>query len=346
MSSFVHAARAQSVATHSSTAVGTARLAGLGAALPQRRVSNEEIAALLPELTAEGIRTRTGVQNRCFAAQGEKTSDLAVEAASQALRQAGVRASDVNLIVLATATPDHLMPATACRVQHRLGATRAAAFDLSAACSGFVYALWVGQQFVQNRQADCVLVIGAETMSRIVDPADRSSILFGDGAGAAVLRASEGRYRLGHFTAQTRGEQYDYLLREGGSENPFSSEVLAAGGHFLRMEGRKVFRSAVECFSEAIQQTCRANGLALEEIDWIVPHQANARIFDEVAVRLGVPLNRFWLNLAKCGNTVAASVPLALAELDQECGPIPGSRILLACVGAGMCSGGTVLYVE
>jgi 3-oxoacyl-[acyl-carrier-protein] synthase-3 len=316
-------------------------------ALPDRRVSNEEIAAELSDLNSEGIRTRTGIQNRYFAAPGQNTSDLATEAARRALQQAELRPDALSLIVLATSTPDHLMPATACRVQYQLGASNAAAFDLSAACSGFVYALWVGQQFIQAGQADHVLVIGAETMSRIVDPRDRKcGILFGDGAGAAVLSASRGRYRLGRFTAQTRGEQYDLLLRDGGSENPLSADVLAARRHYLRMDGRKVFRAAVDCFSEAIRKTAEANQLPLEELDWIVPHQANARIFDEVAERLRIPISRFWLNMGTYGNTVAASVPLALEELDREQNQLPGGRILLACVGAGMCSGGAVLFSE
>lgn len=328
-------------------ALKTAYLAGMGAALPERQVSNDEIASRLPGMTAEGIYTRTGVQGRFFAAPGETTSTLALEASRQALHRAGVAAEDVELIVLATASPDHLMPATACRVQRALGATRAAAFDLSAACSGFVYALWVGQQFVQAGQARCVLVIGAETMSRIVNPADpKCGLLFGDGAGAAVLTAAHGPYRLGRFTAATHGEHYEALVREGGSANPLGPELWAAGRHFMQMDGRKVFRSAVESFSESIRRTAAMNEVSLHALDWIVPHQANVRIFDEVAARLELPRDRFWLNLDRYGNTGAASVPLALAELDHECGPLPGGRILLTCVGAGMCAGGTLLFVE
>lgn len=325
----------------------TAFLAGLGVALPERQVSNEEIAATLGDLTPDGIWTRTGIHRRRFAAAGQTTADLAVEAAASALRHAAVRAEEIQLILLATATPDHLMPASACRVQHRLGAAHAAAFDLSAACCGFVYALWVGQQFIESGQAEHVLVIGAETMSRIVDPNDRKcGILFGDGAGAAVLSSHGGNYRLGRFTAQTRGDHYDHLVRDGGSEHPLSLRVLEEKRHFVRMDGRKVFRAAVESFVEAIRQTAQANELAVEEMDWIVPHQANARIFDEVAERLAIPLSRFWLNLADHGNTVAASVPIALAELDRDRGGIEGQRILLACVGAGMSSGGAVLWAE
>src|SRR5262245_22523465 len=213
------------------------------------------------------------------------------------------------------------MPATACRVQHMLGATRAAAMDLSAACSGFVYSLWVGQQFIASGQAKNVLVIGADIMSRIIDPGDRQcALVFGDGAGAAVLGSKGGLYRFGRFWAKTMGDQYSHLVREGGTVNPMTPELVAEGKHFLRMDGRRVFRAAVSGFCEAIEQTAAANDLALRGIDWIVPHQANSRIFAEVAAQLQIPIDLFWQNLAKYGNTVAASIPLALADLQQSWG--------------------------
>jgi 3-oxoacyl-[acyl-carrier-protein] synthase-3 len=264
-----------------------------------------------------------------------------------ALERAQVDADEIDLILLATSTPDHLMPATACRVQHMLNATRAVSMDLAAACSGFIYALWVGQQFIQGGQADSVLVVGADLMSRIVDPKDRQcAMLFGDGAGAAVLTASQGPYRLGRFWAKTQGDQYSSLLRDGGTESPLTPELLAAGGHFLRMDGRRVFRAAVAGFCEVIEQTAAANELAVEDIDWVVPHQCNERIFAEAADKLGISLDRFWRNISRYGNTAAASVPLALEELDRKWGAIPDSRMLLASVGAGMTAGGTVLFAD
>jgi 3-oxoacyl-[acyl-carrier-protein] synthase-3 len=227
-----------------------------------------------------------------------------------------------------------------------LGAKRAAAMDLAAACSGFIYSLWVGQQFVQSGQAQCVLVVGADVMSRIIDPHDRQcALVFGDGAGAAVLCAKDGPYRLGRFWAKTMGEQYSLLLRDGGTENPLTPQLIAERKHFLRMDGRRVFRAAVTGFSEAIEQTAALNGLGLREIDWIVPHQANCRIFAEVAAHLQIPLDLFWQNIARYGNTVAASIPLALEDLHRSWGVASG-HVLLACVGAGMTAGGTVLFAD
>jgi 3-oxoacyl-[acyl-carrier-protein] synthase-3 len=310
-------------------------------------VSNQEIAARFEDLTADGIESRTGIRCRHYAAQGQNTSDLAVAASRAALEQAEVDPEEVDLILLATSSPDHWMPSTACRVQHMLGAKRAAAMDLAAACSGFIYSLWVGQQFIASGQANCVLVVGADIMSRIIDPHDRQcALVFGDGAGAAVLSANDGPYRLGRFWTKTMGEQYSYLLREGGTENPVSPELIAQGRHFLRMDGRRVFRAAVAGFCEAIEQTAALNGLGLKEVDWIVPHQANTRIFGEVAAQLQISLDLFWQNIARYGNTVAASIPLALADLQRSWGIPPGDQILLACVGAGMTAGGTVLFAE
>jgi len=322
-------------------------VSGLAVAVPTRQVSNHELAARFDDLTAEGIESRTGIQQRYYAAEGQRTSELAVDASRAALERARVRPDDLDLILLATATPDQLMPATACRVQHLLGARHAAAMDVAAACSGFVYAMCVGQQFIASGQARSVLVIGAEVMSRIVDPTDRQcAVLFGDGAGACVLTASEGPFRLGRFWTKTYGDQYGLLTREGGTDCAAAAGALESSPSFLRMDGRRVFRAAVEGFSEAIRQTAKINQLDPQELTWIVPHQANARIFAEVATRTQLPLDRFWLNLQRYGNTGAASIPLALAELEQTVGVTPGERLALVAVGAGLTVGGVALFVE
>jgi 3-oxoacyl-[acyl-carrier-protein] synthase III len=332
---------------HSRPPVHPAYVAGLGASVPNRVVPNEEIALGLDGMTAEAINVRTGIRTRCHALPGQNTSDLAVEAGRIALERAGVDASEVDLILLATSTPDHLMPATACRVQHMLNATRAVSMDLSAACSGFVYGLWVGQQFIQAGETQCVLVIGADLMSRVVDANDRQcAMLFGDGAGAAVLTASTGRYRLGRFWGMTQGDQYSCLIRQGGTENPLTPELVAAGGHLLRMDGRRVFRAAVAGFCEVIERTAAANDFSLAEIDWVIPHQCNERIFAAVADKLGISLDRFWRNIAQYGNTAAASIPLALDNFDREHGPAADGRLMLASVGAGMTAGGVALFTE
>jgi 3-oxoacyl-[acyl-carrier-protein] synthase III len=322
-------------------------VSGLGAAVPTRRVGNDELAARFEDLTADGIETRTGIQQRYHAAEGQRTSELAVDASRAALERAGVRPDDLDLILLATATPDQLMPATACRVQDLLGARHASAMDVAAACSGFVYALCVGQQFIATGQARSVLVIGAEVMSRIVDPTDRQcAVLFGDGAGACVLTAAEGPCRLGRFWTKTYGEQYGLLTRNGGTDTSTTADALEARQAFMRMDGRRVFRAAVEGFSEAIRQTAEVNDLAPADFNWIVPHQANARIFAEVAARTHLPADRFWLNLQRYGNTGAASIPLALAELEQTVGATPGERLALVAVGAGLTVGGVALFAE
>ena len=322
-------------------------VSGLGTAVPTRQVGNHELAARFDDLTAEGIETRTGIQQRYYAAEGQRTSELAVDASRAALERARVRPDDLDLILLATATPDQLMPATACRVQHLLGARHAAAMDVAAACSGFVYALCVGQQFIASGQARSVLVVGAEVMSRIVDPTDRQcAVLFGDGAGACVLTATEGSYRLGRFWTKTYGEHYDLLMRQGGTDGLAAAGGLETSQPFMRMDGRRVFRAAVEGFSEAIRQTAEVNDLEPAEFNWIVPHQANARIFAEVAARTQLPADRFWLNLRRYGNTGAASIPLALAELEQTIGVTPGERLAMVAVGAGLTVGGVALFAE
>jgi len=327
--------------------VKPAFILGLGVALPERRVGNDELAARFDDLSADGIETRTGIRQRYYAAEGQRCSDLAVDASRAALAQAQVRPDELDLILLATASPDQLMPATACRVQHVLGARNAAAMDVAAACSGFVYTLCVGQQFIASGQARSVLVVGAEVMSRIIDPTDRQcAVLFGDGAGACVLTASDGPYRLGKFWTRTYGEHYDSLMRQGGTDRVAAAEAQQSSRPYMRMDGRRVFRAAVEGFSEAISQTAAANELVTEDFDWIVPHQANARIFAEVAARTEIPLDRFWLNLQRYGNTGAASIPLALTDLQETVGVTPGERLALVAVGAGLTVGGVALFAE
>ncbi|MGH7202224.1 MAG: 3-oxoacyl-ACP synthase III family protein [Planctomycetaceae bacterium] len=330
------------------TRVRPAYLCSLGTAIPQGRLDNAALAARFQGLTVEGIESRTGIHCRRIATDHETTSDLALAAGLQALRRSEISPDQLDLVLIGTATPDHLMPATACRLQHALAARHAVAMDVSAACSGFLYCLWIAQQMIQTGQADHVLVAGAEIMSRIVDPNDaNSAILFGDGAGAAVLSAAEGPYRLGRFWGRTLGGEYDALIRGGGAAPaPAGSQPGASGEYFIKMDGRRVFRAAVEGFSQAIQQTAARNGLSLADLDWIVPHQANARIIQEVARRLEFPSDRFWLNLSRYGNTGAASIPLAMDELHSSGAVTPGGCVLLACVGAGMTIGGLPLFAE
>jgi 3-oxoacyl-[acyl-carrier-protein] synthase-3 len=305
-------------------------LLGVGGYLPDRVLTNAELAAQV-ETSDDWIVERTGIRRRHIAADGQKTSDLAVEAARRALSHADVVADDIDLIIVATATPDLTFPATAARVQAALGVTRGAAFDVQAVCSGFVFALATADNMLVRGQAKTALVIGAETFSRIIDWTDRGTcILFGDGAGAVVLRAEDatpGRGVLATFL-RTDGRHHDLLYVDGG---PSQTQTV---GH-VRMIGNAVFRQAVEHISGAMIEACRIGGVSLEDVDWFVPHQANQRILDGVARRLGISPDKVISTVADHGNTSAASVPLALDEYVRAGKIRAGHRVLMQGVGGG-----------
>jgi 3-oxoacyl-[acyl-carrier-protein] synthase III len=289
-----------------------ARVIGTGAYLPERVVSNDELARSVDTSDA-WIVERTGIRQRHIAADGELTSDLATAAARAALARAGMRPESTDLILVATSTPDHTFPACAAAVQRKLGAARAAAFDLQAVCSGFIYALAVADKFLVTGQAKTALVLGSETFSRLLDWQDRTTcVLFGDGAGAVVLRAEEGTgtaFDRGVLATHlgSDGRHYDDLYVDGG---PSSTGTT---GH-LRMNGREVFRHAIQTLTAASQRVLDAAGLTVDDVDWLVPHQANLRILDAVAKRLGIGAERVLITVDRHANTSAASIPLALAE--------------------------------
>ena len=315
-------------------------IVGCGSYLPEKVLTNEAIAALV-DTSDEWIVSRTGIRERRIAADGEKTSDLAAEAARNALAVAGVEAMDVDLIVLATATPDETFPATATAVQSLIGANRGAAFDVGSVCSGFVYGLAVGDNFIKAGQAQTVLVIGAETFSRILDWNDRSTcVLFGDGAGAVVLQAAEGAGSVddrGILTTilHSDGRQHDLLYVDGG---PSSTQTT---GH-LRMLGREVFRHAVVNLAAVITEALGKTGLDAEDIDWFVPHQANKRILDGTARRVGIPLEKVVMTIERHANTSAASVPLALDTAVRDGRIQRGDAVLMEAMGGGMSWGACV----
>jgi len=304
------------------------KVLGCGGYLPERVVTNEELAQRL-DTSDEWIRQRTGISRRHIAADGELTSDLAVRAAQAALKAAGLAARDVDLLVLATSTPDLTFPATATRVQTALGMTRGAAFDLQAVCSGFVYALAVADNFLKARQSECVLVIGAETFSRILDWKDRGTcVLFGDGAGAMVLRAEEGERGILSTHLYSDGRHYELLYVDGG---PSSTGTVGQ----VRMHGREVFRHAVVNLAEAIDAALAANCLTPADIDWLVPHQANQRIILSMAERLNLPPGKVVSTIDRHANTSAASIPLALAEASADGRLRPGQLVLVEAMGGG-----------
>jgi 3-oxoacyl-[acyl-carrier-protein] synthase-3 len=315
------------------------QIAGCGAYLPERVVTNDELAARLDTSDA-WIRQRTGIGERRIAAAGELTSDLAFHAACRALERAGMSGNDLDLIVLATATPDQTFPATASKVQARLGMKRGAAFDIQAVCSGFIFALAVADNALRLGQARTALVIGAETFSRILDWQDRGTcVLFGDGAGAMVLNAVAGGASPARGILSTHlhsdGRQHDILYVDGGPSS------TGTAGH-LRMEGREVFRQAVQHLSEVVDEALAANGLLPGDIDWLVPHQANTRIIDAVGRKLGLPRDKTVVTIERHANTSAASIPLALDEAVADGRIRPGHLVLMEALGGGLTWGASI----
>jgi 3-oxoacyl-[acyl-carrier-protein] synthase-3 len=308
-------------------------MVGCGSYLPERVVTNAELAARL-DTSEDWIVERSGIRRRHLAAEGETTSDLATMAATRALEAAGLRGADIDLLIVATATPDHTFPATATRVQSRIGMTGGAAFDLQAVCSGFVFAFAVADNFIRAGQARTALVIGAETFSRILDWNDRTTcVLFGDGAGAVVLRAEEGRGDVksrGVLSTHLHsdGRHHDLLYVDGG---PSKTQTV---GH-LRMSGKEVFRHAVTNLAEVANEALAANGLTGADLDWVVPHQANSRILEGTAKKLALPPERLVSTVERHANTSAASVPLALTEAIGDGRIKPGHLVLINAMGGG-----------
>ncbi|MEQ8397216.1 beta-ketoacyl-ACP synthase III [Thalassobaculum sp.] len=319
-------------------------LIGSGSYLPERIVTNEELAARV-NTSDDWIRQRTGIGQRHIAADGELTSDLATKAADRALQHAGLTAEDVDVIVMATTTPDATFPATATKVQANIGATHAFAFDVQAVCAGFVYALAVADNFLKLGQARTALVIGAETFSRILDWEDRSTcVLFGDGAGAVVLRAAD----LGGPDAQSWGVLSTHLHTDGTARDalyvdggPSSTGTV---GH-VRMNGKEVYRHAVSKLAAVIDETLAANGLTASAVDWLVPHQANRRIIESMANRLEMPMSKVICSIERHANTSAASVPLAFDEAVRDGRIKPGDVVLVEAIGGGLAWGaGLIRY--
>jgi 3-oxoacyl-[acyl-carrier-protein] synthase-3 len=319
-------------------------LAGTGAYAPARVLSNADFEKLL-DTSDEWIVQRTGIRERRVAAEGQATADMCVEAATRALQAAAVEPESIDLVVVGTLTPDFLLPACSCLVQTRLGCTRAGAFDVAAACTGFLTALHTAEAFIAAGRARRVLAIGAETLSRFVDMKDRSScILFGDGAGAAVLTPFEERPHgeILRTTLGADGTGFDLIhMRGGGSMVPPTHESIDRGDHYIRLKGRDVFRFAVSKMSDLISEM--AGGHAYEEIGLIVPHQVNSRIIEAAMERVGWPLDKVVINIDRYGNTSAASVPMALDEAVRA-GRIQRGKLLISVAfGAGLTWGGTLI---
>jgi 3-oxoacyl-[acyl-carrier-protein] synthase-3 len=316
-------------------------IVGVGAYLPERIVTNAELAAKV-DTTDEWITERTGIKQRHMAADGEFTSHLAINAAKQALTRAGMDGKDLDLIVVATTTPDNTFPATAAKVQAALGRPGIIAFDVQAVCSGFVYALSVADNFIKTGQVETALVIGAETFTRLLDWNDRTTcVLFGDGAGAVVLQAGKGE-----GSAQDRGilsthlhsdgRHYDMLMVDGG---PSSTQSV---GH-VHMKGREVFRHAVVNLADTVREALEANHITIDEVDWLVPHQANRRILDSTAEKLNLDGGKVIITVDQHANTSAASIPLALNQGVSDGRIKPGQLVLIEAMGGGFTWGSALV---
>ena len=319
-------------------------ITGSGSALPQRAVSNAELAKMV-DTTDEWIVERTGIRNRYIAGEGETTSSLATDAARRALEAAGVDAARVDLIVLATATPDQTFPATATIVQHNLGCNGGIAFDVAAVCSGFLYAMATADSMIRTGMAKCALVIGAETFTRILDWEDRTTcVLFGDGAGALVLEAravaDDDRQAPGIIASRLHADgQHNQLLYVDGG--PSTTGTVGK----VRMKGREVFRHAVFNLASVLEEVLAASGYAPSDIDWVVPHQANFRILDATARKLGLPAEKVVVTVDRHANTSAASVPLAYDTAARDGRIKPGDLVMLEAMGGGFTWGACLARV-
>jgi 3-oxoacyl-[acyl-carrier-protein] synthase III len=321
-----------------------AHIVGWGKALPHGRMTNDDIACLVDTSDA-WIQERTGIQERRIANSEETTLSLATEAANNALISAGITALEIDLVIVCTATPEFLFPATACLVQDAIGAKNAGAFDLEAGCAGFIYGLSVANAMIASGASRTVLVVGAETLSRIVDWKDRTTcVLLGDGAGACILRGTDKPGGILATSLHSDGSGGELIhMRGGGSRHPTTEETVAADMHKLRMDGKQVYRFASRVLGEAVHSAVKKAGLTMDDVSLIIPHQANLRIIEAAAKMIGVPLNTMYVNIARHGNTSSASIPLALCGALEEGRVKVGDNIVFVGFGAGLAWGGCAL---
>lgn len=322
-----------------------AAIAGLGAAVPPKVLTNADLEKMV-DTSDEWITQRTGIKERHIVLDGQSTADLATEAAQDALADAGLGPTDLDLIIVATITPEMPFPATACFVQHTLGAKDVPSFDLSAACSGFLYGLAIASKFIESGMYERILVIAADALSRFTDYTDRGScVLFGDGAGAAVLTpTTEAKRGIFYSVMHADGGGWDYIhVPAGGSRTPASRETVEARSHYLKMRGRDVYKFAVEKMQWVLGDCMAQCGLSVDDVDLVVPHQVNVRIIRSAARKHGFPMKRVYVNIDRYGNTSGASVPIAMAEAYRLGRIGPGSTVLLVAFGAGLTWAGTVI---
>ncbi|MFQ5720573.1 MAG: beta-ketoacyl-ACP synthase III [Acidobacteriota bacterium] len=321
-----------------------AQIVGTGAAVPSRTLTNKDLERIV-DTSDEWIRTRTGIRERHIADTGDYLSQYGARAARQALQRAEIDPDEVDLILCATVTPDMITPATACFIQEQIGARHAAGFDLSAGCSGFVYALATGRVFIESGQARTVLVVGGEILSRYINWEDRSTcVLFADGAGAVVLRAGSGDAGILSARIHSDGSFAEFItIAGGGSRYPATMESVRDRVNTIKMRGNETFKVAVRSIEEVAREAIEGAGVAPSDIDVFIPHQANRRIIDAVGQRLGIDKERCYVNIDRMGNTSSGSIPIALHEVVEAGGVSPGSIVLMAAFGAGLTWGGALV---
>lgn len=319
-------------------------ITGTGSYLPEKELTNFDLENMV-DTTDEWIKTRTGISKRRVVEDNIATSDLATEAAKRAIDNAGLSSEDIDLIIVATVTPDMAFPSTACIVQKNIGAKNAAAFDIEAACSGFIYGITIGEQFIKSGVYKNVLVIGAETLSKIINWKDRNTcVLFGDGAGAAILQPVKEGYGILSSSLGADGSSGDYLTQPaGGSRIPASIETVANNLHYVQMDGSEVFKFAVRIMAKSALQAIESSGLKLNDIDYMIPHQANIRIIEAAAKRLNLDMDKVYVNLNNYGNMSAASVPVALDEAVRKGNIKTGDIVTLVAFGGGLTWGSSVI---
>ena len=327
-----------------STKRRTVSIIGTGSYVPEKVLTNEDLSRIV-DTTDEWITTRTGIKERRVAAKGENTSDMATKAARNAIEQAKISPKEINLILVATATPDMLFPATACFVQKAIGASNASCLDISAACAGFLFGIEIAHQFITSHTYDTVLVIGADKLTSITNWTDRNTcVLFGDGAGAAILRHRGGSHGVISTHIGSDGQYTDILFMPGGgSRCPITRDNVDLNLATIHMTGKEVYKQAVTAMLSAAQKALTDAGLTINDIACIIPHQANLRIIEGIADRLGAPIDKFMVNLDRYGNTSAAAVAIALDEANRSGRIKPGDYVLMVVFGGGLTWAGTVL---
>lgn len=322
-----------------------AAIKAIGVAIPQKVMSNADFEKMV-DTTDEWITQRTGIKHRRVIGEGESTATLATQAAKDALDKAGMKATELDLIICATISQEMMFPATACFVQANIGATDVPAFDISAACSGFLYALTIGSQFIETGMYKKVLVIGAESLSRFTDYTDRGScILFGDGAGAAILEPTDDPARgIQYNVLHADGTGWDFIhVPAGGSRTPATHETVDARAHFIKLRGREVYKFAVEKMKWLLEDCMAKCNLTVDDVDMVIPHQVNSRIIASATEKLNLPAEKVFMNIDRFGNTSAASIPLAMNDALAEGKIKPGSLLLLVAFGAGLTWAGSVV---